>query len=839
MSSIAGGNAHAPPSAPSFLLPSVLGARTRRKHTGERPFRCHCLKAFSRLDNLRQHAQTVHADTPERNEEMMQELTALHSSLAKSAAQNQVVHQQVLGKAVPSDIPPNQVTRKGKSGSTSSAAGGSGGGGGGSTTSSRKRSSIANAAAAHGGFPGSLPHHLLSGEFGAGPGGSMAGKGVPRSNSMTEATMTSSAPFAAAGIGAGPPVAHRALGAGAYDPLAHRHSIANHHIPPLRGFDVAAAAAAAAAAQQQQQGQVPDHGEMYGGAAAAGAQQAYGGSPYDLQAGAGGAPGPQSVYFGYENGAGAAPGAAAQGYAPQGAFSAPGYDVYGNPVPGAGAGAQGAAPTAGGGVGEVYPFYPAAPQPRANSYHATTAWNGDDGSWRRDSDATGTSAGGGPYSQPFANYGPSAPSTADRYGGGGGVPSYAAQPNYSLSNSAASIPPFGGGGSSGVGQTGASFSPFATRPNSSHGILPPSRAGGTAPGSPSAERPILPPLSSLSRPGTAGAPPGTAGSSMRDSFSGVQGILPGAPGGPRGSFSAASGSGMFGTTGDHHLHHRRLSSRGGSRGDVFDFGNSLASYGGGKSNGASSYVEPPRLPSRSGLSNVPSILSESRSRRNSFDHHRSSHLSQYQQQHQHQHANGNSADSSHEPSPFRFHPPLPPAQSTLKRRSQEDDRPRDAKRVAIAGADSGEASQEAGEEEDDDEEEENEEGEDAEEEEEGQDEDGDDEDEEGEEEEEEYEAPRPQSRRVSIAELCGTTESSELGSSIDNGTGTGTMSDAQDRDTAASQRGTAGDAGSAPHATKAARGTSGVTFSGISSSSEHGTPADAGVAQARTTSIEA
>jgi hypothetical protein len=31
-----------------------------RKHTGERPFECHCKRTFSRLDNLRQHAQTVH-----------------------------------------------------------------------------------------------------------------------------------------------------------------------------------------------------------------------------------------------------------------------------------------------------------------------------------------------------------------------------------------------------------------------------------------------------------------------------------------------------------------------------------------------------------------------------------------------------------------------------------------------------------------------------------------------------------------------------------------------------------------------------------------------------------
>ncbi|EPS45774.1 hypothetical protein H072_121 [Dactylellina haptotyla CBS 200.50] len=33
-----------------------------RKHTGERPFHCHCGRAFSRMDNLRQHSTTVHAD---------------------------------------------------------------------------------------------------------------------------------------------------------------------------------------------------------------------------------------------------------------------------------------------------------------------------------------------------------------------------------------------------------------------------------------------------------------------------------------------------------------------------------------------------------------------------------------------------------------------------------------------------------------------------------------------------------------------------------------------------------------------------------------------------------
>lgn len=42
-------------------------ARHIRKHTGERPFHCFCGRSFSRLDNLRQHLHTVHAqDAPAR-----------------------------------------------------------------------------------------------------------------------------------------------------------------------------------------------------------------------------------------------------------------------------------------------------------------------------------------------------------------------------------------------------------------------------------------------------------------------------------------------------------------------------------------------------------------------------------------------------------------------------------------------------------------------------------------------------------------------------------------------------------------------------------------------------
>ena len=50
-------------------------ARHIRKHTGEKPFSCHCGRMFSRLDNLRQHAQTIHA-----NETIPEESPAFISS---------------------------------------------------------------------------------------------------------------------------------------------------------------------------------------------------------------------------------------------------------------------------------------------------------------------------------------------------------------------------------------------------------------------------------------------------------------------------------------------------------------------------------------------------------------------------------------------------------------------------------------------------------------------------------------------------------------------------------------------------------------------------------------
>ncbi|KAK9370905.1 hypothetical protein V1509DRAFT_162491 [Lipomyces kononenkoae] len=64
-------------------------ARHIRKHTGERPFRCHCNRTFSRLDNLRQHAHTVHA-----NEAIVPTTTPLG-----------IVHQPVSAPTTPMSAP--------------------------------------------------------------------------------------------------------------------------------------------------------------------------------------------------------------------------------------------------------------------------------------------------------------------------------------------------------------------------------------------------------------------------------------------------------------------------------------------------------------------------------------------------------------------------------------------------------------------------------------------------------------------------------------------------------------------------------------------------------------
>jgi hypothetical protein len=60
-----------------------------RKHTGERHFSWHCGKQFSRPDNLRQHAQTIHADKQEQNERMKRDLTSLHATMAAATKSGQ------------------------------------------------------------------------------------------------------------------------------------------------------------------------------------------------------------------------------------------------------------------------------------------------------------------------------------------------------------------------------------------------------------------------------------------------------------------------------------------------------------------------------------------------------------------------------------------------------------------------------------------------------------------------------------------------------------------------------------------------------------------------------
>ncbi|ODN88775.1 RNA polymerase II transcription factor [Cryptococcus wingfieldii CBS 7118] len=81
-------------------------ARHVRKHTGERPFPCHCGKAFSRLDNLRQHAATVHSEQTGLNETMLASLGPIHAALSQRASKDQRRRGEVV------EVPKNAVERR-------------------------------------------------------------------------------------------------------------------------------------------------------------------------------------------------------------------------------------------------------------------------------------------------------------------------------------------------------------------------------------------------------------------------------------------------------------------------------------------------------------------------------------------------------------------------------------------------------------------------------------------------------------------------------------------------------------------------------------------------------
>ena len=83
----------------------MADGNSHSKHTGERPFPCHCGKAFSRLDNLRQHAATVHADQGGLNDAMLSSLAPVHAALSQRANREQRKRGEVV------EVPKNAVER--------------------------------------------------------------------------------------------------------------------------------------------------------------------------------------------------------------------------------------------------------------------------------------------------------------------------------------------------------------------------------------------------------------------------------------------------------------------------------------------------------------------------------------------------------------------------------------------------------------------------------------------------------------------------------------------------------------------------------------------------------
>lgn len=419
----------------------------RRKHTGERPFRCHCGKAFSRLDNLRQHAQTVHADESERNEIMMAELVSLHSSLAASAAQSQHAHAQVLSKRGTS---PSSNGGTPTAGGASGASAGAGAGG-------RRKSSVAKGAAASAAAAAAGNKKRLSKDHSSNSG--------PSSQVST--------PLAAPGEGGHSPQSylspHPSLpSAGQAQPMpaygaypatypGQPTSASPHGVYPAQGYGFPQAAPPVDMILN------PNLAPRFG--------QAYGDPALSAQ----GPPVPHqqngAAYYG--NGGTFAEQGYAQPAAPPSfaAFTPTGHDVAAADYPGASTASYEHYGSQGQTVDSVVET-PAAPA----AYQLPVEWR--------------------PFEQRRTSL------QSDVLPGSDSLDGYSLGPS-SLRSSYQSTLSAHLQMRTPVLRKGGAASP----PGSSHGLRPPSSAG--RPGSPT-ERPVLPPLSSLSRPGTGHGPPLTS-----------------------------------------------------------------------------------------------------------------------------------------------------------------------------------------------------------------------------------------------------------------------------------------------------------------------------------------
>lgn len=91
-----------------------------RKHTGERPFQCHCSRRFSRLDNLRQHAQTVHQNEEIPEDSLAATGTRFQRQVRNTTDRPRPVGGRTRGNTVSSQTSGNNRIHKRNSLSTSS-----------------------------------------------------------------------------------------------------------------------------------------------------------------------------------------------------------------------------------------------------------------------------------------------------------------------------------------------------------------------------------------------------------------------------------------------------------------------------------------------------------------------------------------------------------------------------------------------------------------------------------------------------------------------------------------------------------------------------------------------